>query len=310
MNCAAAVLSWLPAMFSRRAARNIWSCWAVSRAGGPDEPGGDRVGAPCTAGPTAEPAVRRRPDRCLIGQIEATWATLDDDGRAQLLPRLDWIAAMAFTSARTATRLRQLTIAAANDAPVPYGLIDDASPVGRDLIAVLTASPEPDRAKAGLIRLLTAYPGDGKPGRTWREEAGPVVAALHGPVVIGALLDAALNAPDREPTPSRSPGPASSPPSLPARTSRSSAVSPSSPGSWQPRNPGICAAAPPALKFDHRSRRHRAASAWPATRSRRSPTLPCPRRSPSCSRPSAAPGTARCCARSAGPLTHLPAPRA
>ncbi len=137
---------------------------------------------------------------CLIGQIEATWAALDDDGRARLLPRLDWVVDTQITSARTATRLRQLTIAAADSSgQVPYDLIDDASPVGKDLIAVLTASPEPDKAKARLIRLLAAYPNDGKPGRNWREDAGRVVEVLHGPVVIGALLDAALNAPERQP---------------------------------------------------------------------------------------------------------------
>jgi Domain of unknown function (DUF4132) len=133
----------------------------------------------------------------LIGQIEATWAALDDDGRARLFPQLDWLATLS--SPRTATRLRQLTIAAGDGGEVPYQLIDDASPVGQGLAAVLTASPEPDRAKAGLIRLLAAYPDDGKPGRNWREDGGSIVEALNGPVVIGALLDAALNAQERQP---------------------------------------------------------------------------------------------------------------
>ena len=136
---------------------------------------------------------------CLIGQIAATWAALDDDGKARLSPRLDWIAAQASTPARTATRLRQLTIAAADGGPVPYHLIDDASPVGQELVAVLTASPEPDPAKSRLIRLLAAYPNDGKPGSNWREGAGPVVEAPRAPVVIGALLDAALSARERQP---------------------------------------------------------------------------------------------------------------
>src|SRR6202035_4989412 len=35
---------------------------------------------------------------CLIGQVEATWAALDDDGRARLLPRLDWIASQVATA--------------------------------------------------------------------------------------------------------------------------------------------------------------------------------------------------------------------
>jgi hypothetical protein len=133
----------------------------------------------------------------LIGQIEAAWAALDDDGRMRLFPRLDWVATL--TSPRTAARLRRLTIAAADGGAVPYHLIDDASLVGQGLAAVLTASPEPDRAKDRLIRLLAAYPDDGKPGRNWREEGGSVVEALNGPVVIGALLDAALNAQERQP---------------------------------------------------------------------------------------------------------------
>lgn len=32
---------------------------------------------------------------CLIGQVTATWAALDDDSKARLSPRLDWIAAQA-----------------------------------------------------------------------------------------------------------------------------------------------------------------------------------------------------------------------
>lgn len=136
---------------------------------------------------------------CLVGQIAATWATLDDDGKARLSPQVDWVAAQSSTPPRTATRLRQLTIAVADDDQVPYHLIDDASPVGKDLADVLTASPEPDPVKTRLIRVLAAYPGDGKPGKNWRADAGPVVEAPHGPVIIGALLDAALNAQERQP---------------------------------------------------------------------------------------------------------------
>lgn len=131
----------------------------------------------------------------LVGQIEATWAALDDGGKARLLPRLDWTVRVADPG--TAARLCQLTIASADDGgEVPYGLIDDASPVGKDLIAALTASPEPDPAKAGLIRLLAAYPCAGKPRRDWHEHARAVREALRGPAIISALLDAALNAAD------------------------------------------------------------------------------------------------------------------
>jgi hypothetical protein len=138
---------------------------------------------------------RRTQLSCLVGQVEATWAALDDDGKARLLPRLDWAARIADPYA--ATRLCQLAIACADEGgEVPYCLIDDASPVGKDLVAVLVASPEPDRVKARLIRVLAAYPHDGKPGRIWRDNARSVREALCGPAIVSALLDAALNAPD------------------------------------------------------------------------------------------------------------------
>ena len=138
---------------------------------------------------------RRAQVSCLAGQVEATWAALDEDGRARLLPRLDWAARIA--DPYVATRLCRLAIACADEGgEVPYCLIDDASPVGKDLIAVLVAGPEPDRVKAGLVRLLAAYPNDGKPGRIWRENARSVREALCGPAIISALMDAALNAAD------------------------------------------------------------------------------------------------------------------
>ena len=139
----------------------------------------------------------RRSDQmdCLIDQVEATWATLDADGKARLLPHLDLAAHAA--SAWTATRLWQLTIASANDGgEVPYAVIDDATQVGTDLIAVLKASPESDRVTAALIRLLVAYPRGRKPGKVWRENARSVREALRGPALIRALLDAAVHAPD------------------------------------------------------------------------------------------------------------------
>src|SRR5262249_37285828 len=128
----------------------------------------------------------------LIGQIEATWAALDDEGKARLRPRLGRAAARV-THAPAATRLRKL-VTASDGGEVPYGLIDDSSAVGEDLIAALRARPEPGEAKAGLIRLLAAYPAAGKPGKKWREDAGPALAALHGSATVAALLDAALDA--------------------------------------------------------------------------------------------------------------------
>jgi uncharacterized protein DUF4132 len=133
----------------------------------------------------------------MTGQIEATWKSLDDAGQARLLPQLERVAAET-GSQEAATRLRMLITAADSDR-VPYALIEYASGVGQALRAVLAAARESDAAKARLIRLLAGYPATGKPGSTWRKEAVLVMDTLDQPAeTIGALLDAALEAPDYE----------------------------------------------------------------------------------------------------------------
>lgn len=133
----------------------------------------------------------------LIGQIEATWKSLDDAGRAQLLPQLDRVATETADSA-TATRLRKLTAAAGGE-HVPYTLIDDTSEVGKALRSAIAAAPEPDAAKAKLVRLLADYPATGKPAGKWHEAALLVRDVLHQPAeTVGSLLDTALDAPDYE----------------------------------------------------------------------------------------------------------------
>ena len=133
----------------------------------------------------------------IVSQIEATWKSLDDAGRARLLPQLDRVATET-TGSATATRLRKLTDAADSD-QVPYNLVDDISEVGKALRSTLAAAPEPDAAKARLIRLLADYPTTGKPGTKWREDAALVRDVMHQPAeTVGSLLDAALDAPDYE----------------------------------------------------------------------------------------------------------------
>lgn len=133
----------------------------------------------------------------LAGQIEATWKSLNDEEKARLLPQLVRVATETTDSA-VATRLRKLTTAGGGD-PVPYDLIEVVSEVGKALRSVLAAAPEPDAAKAKLIRLLADYPVTGKPRPKWLGDAGLVQDTLHQPAeTIAALLDAALDAPDHE----------------------------------------------------------------------------------------------------------------
>ena len=133
----------------------------------------------------------------LAGQIEAAWKSLNDEEKTRLRPQLDRVATET-TGSAVATRLRKLTTAADGD-QVPYDLIEAVSEVGKALRSVLVAAPEPDAAKAKLIRLLAGYPVTGRPRPKWIGDAGLVQGALRQPAeTIAALLDAALDAPDHE----------------------------------------------------------------------------------------------------------------
>jgi len=133
----------------------------------------------------------------LAGQIEASWKSLNDEEKTRLLPQLDRVATET-TGSAVAARLRKLT-SAAGGGQVPYDLIEAVSEVGKALRSVLVAAPEPDAAKAKLIRLLAGYPVTGKPGPKWIGDAGLVQGALRQPAgTIAAVLDAALDAPDHE----------------------------------------------------------------------------------------------------------------
>ena len=103
-----------------------------------------------------ELAHRRGQVSCLVTQIEATWAALDDHGRARLLPRLDRAARIA--DLHVATRLCQLTVACADgDGEVPTFVVPPLifSEAMRDVdlfigVTSIGADPERlDRAKAG-----------------------------------------------------------------------------------------------------------------------------------------------------------------
>lgn len=132
----------------------------------------------------------------LTGQVEATWKSADDAGRARLRPQLERVAVSVPSAA---LRLRRLTTAADGTERVPYELIAMTSMVGKALRRVVGAASEPDTARTALIRLLTAYPVTGKPGAKWGTEATAVLSMLREPGdTIASLLGAALDGLDDE----------------------------------------------------------------------------------------------------------------
>jgi hypothetical protein len=82
---------------------------------------------------------------------------------------------------------------------IPYALISDDDAVGKAARLVLAASTEPAGSRAALISLLAAFPAGGKAGRQWLSAAGSVLNGMRDPgVLVGALLDAAVEADDYE----------------------------------------------------------------------------------------------------------------
>jgi len=127
----------------------------------------------------------------LTGQIEATWKSADDAGRARLRPHLERVAVSVPSAA---LRLRRLTTAADGTERVPYELITMTSVVGQAMRQAVAAAAEPDAAKTALVRLLTAYPITGKPGAKWGPEATAVLGMLREPGdTIASLLDTAFD---------------------------------------------------------------------------------------------------------------------
>ena len=81
----------------------------------------------------------------LTGQIEATWKSADDAGRARLRPQLERVAdefSKPTSVPSTALRLRRLTTAADGTERVPYELITMTSVVGKALRRVVGAAAE------------------------------------------------------------------------------------------------------------------------------------------------------------------------
>jgi hypothetical protein len=135
--------------------------------------------------------------RVLAGQVEDTWAALDDDARGRLGKRLEWLVHVTGATP-VGSRLRKLVISG-TPSQVPYELIENASPVGKALRASLADSQAPDEAKAALVRLLSSFPASGKPGKKWLEDAAGLREMAPDPAALaGTLLDAALAAPDSE----------------------------------------------------------------------------------------------------------------
>lgn len=129
----------------------------------------------------------------LVRQVEATWKNLDEGDRVRLLPRLGRLAAQAGGS-QAANRLRKLV---ATSDRVPYELIDGTDEVGKALQTVIAGCPVSDHARRALVQLLSAYPTKGKPVAAWLEEVRRLPGRFDKPgLLVGALLDAAIAAPD------------------------------------------------------------------------------------------------------------------
>ena len=140
---------------------------------------------------SADPRLKAQADL-----VEDAWGRLDEEDRERLAPEVARVAvAAAEHMPDVMTRLRRLL----DVGQVPTGLIFEADNVGIALRAVITADREPDAARGRLIRLLAEFPTAGKPGEQWTADARNVASQFgDSPGLIGALLDAAIDAEDFE----------------------------------------------------------------------------------------------------------------
>ncbi|WP_410787280.1 DUF4132 domain-containing protein [Kribbella sp. C-35] len=136
--------------------------------------------------------------RAVSRQIEHAYAALPDAEQEPLRPLIGRAAEHA-QDAATATRLRKLV---GPEEGLRVDLIDESDDIGPRLRSAFEAADEPAEARAAALDLLAAFPSQGKPSKKWLTEAERVTGVLSTPAaLIGALLDAALDAADTEPHP-------------------------------------------------------------------------------------------------------------
>ena len=183
---------------------------------------------------------------------------------------------------------------------MPYALIDEASEVGKALRGALEAISEPDEAKARLIAVLSAYPVTGKPRRTWRSDAEAALTDLKSscrchvrPARRGDRC-ARLSAVARAPTSIYFASPVNEAFLCATTVLASRAAAGSARDDSADLLSRLRQLALKAITIIGGATGNRVASASRTTACRQSRTRRCPRPSPSCSEPSAAPGTALC----------------
>lgn len=130
--------------------------------------------------------------RAVSRQIEHAYAALPDPEQEPLKPLIGR-AAEHSQDAATATRLRKLV---GPEEGLRVDLIDESDDIGPRLRKAFEAAGEPAEA---ALELLAAFPSQGRPSKKWLTEADHVIGLLSKPAaLIGALLDAALDAADIE----------------------------------------------------------------------------------------------------------------
>jgi hypothetical protein len=140
--------------------------------------------------------------RAVSRQIEHAYAALPGAEQEPLKPLLARAAEHA-QDAATATRLRKLV--GPGDGlgdGLRVDLIDENDDIGHRLRSTFEVADEPAEARAAALELLSTFPAKSKPSKKWLTEAERVTGLLSKPAaLIGALLDAALDAADTEPQP-------------------------------------------------------------------------------------------------------------
>lgn len=133
--------------------------------------------------------------RAVSRQIEYAYAGLPGAAQERLKPLLGR-AAEQVQDAATATRLRKLV---GPEEGLRVDLIDENDDIGPRLRSAFEAADEPAEALAAALDLLAAFPAQGKAAKKWLTEAERVTGLLSEPAaLVGALLDAALDAADIE----------------------------------------------------------------------------------------------------------------
>jgi hypothetical protein len=133
--------------------------------------------------------------RILGRQLEHAYSSLSEEDKSRVRALFDR-AVEEIGDPPTVTRFRMLTGAAY---AMRFELIDASDDVGPRLRTALEESSEPYEVRTALLDLLVSFPTSGRPAKKWQTEAVRVVGLLDRPsALVGALLDAALEATDTE----------------------------------------------------------------------------------------------------------------